>query len=160
MSARFLETHFLTISCYLKKNLLQSGRAASLLVDVLLHYREQQKYKLHEFVIMPNHAHILLSPLITIERSVQLIKGGFSFRANNELSSRGSVWQPSYWSRRVRDSEEYNAFRKYTHMNPVRKHLIESPQSWPFSSATGDWQLDSPPARFHVHQDCFGSAEL
>lgn len=147
MADRYLDTQFLTISSYLKTNILQSRRSASLLIDVILHYREQKKFELHEFVIMPNHAHILLSPLITIERSVQLIKGGFSYRISREHGFSGSVWQPSYYSRRVRDTNEYQAFVTYIHMNPVRKHLVERIEDWEFSTAGMRWILDEPPQR-------------
>ena len=56
---------------------------ASLLIDVLLHYQTQGEYHLHEFVIMPNHFHLLITPIppVTIERAIQFIKGGFSYRA-------------------------------------------------------------------------------
>ena len=40
---------------------------AQLLVDVLHHYREQTKYLLHEFVVMPNHFHLLITPVETLE---------------------------------------------------------------------------------------------
>jgi len=52
------------------------------MMDVLVHYREQMRYVLHEFVIMPDHLHLLLTPEadISIERALQLIKGGFSYR--------------------------------------------------------------------------------
>src|SRR6266566_7977562 len=34
---------------------------------------------------MPDHFHVLITPTITLERALQLIKGGFSFRATKEL---------------------------------------------------------------------------
>jgi len=43
---------------------------------------------------------------------MQLIKGGFSFRAKRELGFTHNIWQPSYYDRRVRDAEEYFAFRE------------------------------------------------
>ena len=68
---------------------------ARLLIDVLYNYRKQNKYLLHEFVVMPNHFHLLLSPEseTTLERGLQLIKGGFSFRAKKELEFTGEIWQ-------------------------------------------------------------------
>ena len=44
-------------------------RAARLLVDVLFHYRRQGKFLLHEFVLMPDHFHVLLTPAETLERA-------------------------------------------------------------------------------------------
>jgi putative transposase len=51
---------------------------------------------------MPDHFHLLITPFETLERSLQLIKGGFSFRAKKELGFGGEVWQNSYYDRRVR----------------------------------------------------------
>lgn len=80
-------TYFITADCWEKKRLLQSERMALLLIDVFYHYRSQKKYVLHEFVVMPHHFHLLITPLgSTLERTMQLIKGGFSFRAGKEFS--------------------------------------------------------------------------
>jgi putative transposase len=92
---------------------------AGLFVEVLLHYRIQGKYLLHEFVVMPDHFHLLLTPIETLERAVQLIKGGFSYRAKKELGFTHEIWQPSYYDRRARDAEEYFAFREYIRRNAV-----------------------------------------
>jgi putative transposase len=88
-----------------KQDILQSDRIAGLFVDVLLHYRQQQKYLLHEFVVMPDHFHLLITPQESLERAMQLIKGGFSFRAKRELGFIHEIWQPSFYDRRVRDVE-------------------------------------------------------
>ncbi len=60
--------YFITACTFQKKNLLQSDRMAGLLVEVLLHYRAERKYLLHEFVVMPDHFHLLLTPVVTLER--------------------------------------------------------------------------------------------
>ena len=52
-------------------------RTAQLFVGVLQHYRLQEKYLLHQFVLMPDHFHLLITPALTLERAMQLIKGGF-----------------------------------------------------------------------------------
>jgi REP element-mobilizing transposase RayT len=69
------DTYFVTASAADKKSLLQSGRMADLFLELLRHYRGQHKYLLHEFVVMPNHFHLLLTPEVTLERALQLIKG-------------------------------------------------------------------------------------
>ena len=50
---------------------------------------------------------------------MQLIKGGFSFRAKRELGFMHEIWQPSFYDRRVRDAEEYFAFREYIRQNAL-----------------------------------------
>jgi putative transposase len=141
-------TYFITADCWEKKRLLQSERMAGLLIDVLYHYRTQKKYLLHEFVVMPHHFHLFITPTdSTLERTMQLIKGGFSFRAGKEFSMKAEIWQTSFHDRRVRDAEEYGRFRKYIHDNPVKAGLAPSPEQWPYSSASGKFELDDVPQR-------------
>ena len=91
-------TYFVTTSTWEKKNILQSERMAELLINVLHHYRAQQKYLLHEFVVMPNHFHLLISPIkeTTLERAMQLIKGGFSFRPRRSWESKARFGRPVF----------------------------------------------------------------
>jgi putative transposase len=113
------------------------------LVDTLAHYRDQRKYLLHEFVIMPDHIHLLFTPAeeISLERAMQFVKGGFSFR----LKAHGPVWQASFSNHRVRDFEDYENHREYIRMNPVRARLASRPEAYPYSSAAGMMRLDPIP---------------
>ena len=78
---------------------------------------------------------------------MQLIKGGFSYRARKELNFTGDIWQPSYYDRRVRDLEEYVSFREYIRRNPVKKGLALLPEEYVYSSAAMRVELDSLPQR-------------
>jgi len=140
-------TYFITADAFQKHSLFQSDRMAGLLVEVLFHYRSQEKYLLHEFVVMPDHFHLLLTPTLTLERALQLIKGGFSFRAKKELGFAGEIWETSYYDHRVRDWEEYCAFRTYIHQNPVKKGLCVRAEEYPYSSARPGVALDPVPQR-------------
>ena len=139
--------YFITASTLQKRNILQSDRMARLFLDVLLHYRGQRKYLLHEFVVMPDHFHLLITPVETLERSMQLIKGGFSYRARKELGFAHEIWQPSYYDRRVRDMQEYFSFREYIRQNPVKRGLAENPEKYLYCSAWPEIQLDSASQR-------------
>ena len=101
------------------------------------------KYLLHEFVIMPDHMHLLITPSeeISLERAMQFIKGGFSFR----LKWSGPVWQAGFSNHRVRDFEDYEKHKEYIRMNPVRARLVEKPENYPYSSASGRFRLDGAP---------------
>ena|ERR1700722_6322511 len=83
------QTYFVTTSAWQNQALFQSKRCADLFLTTLFAYRDQSKFLVHEFVLMPNHAHILLTlgSNVTLERAVQFIKGGFSFRAGKDLGS-------------------------------------------------------------------------
>jgi putative transposase len=52
---------FVTSTTAGRRALLQFGRMAQLPVDVLGENRRKRRLLLHEFVIMPNHFHLLLT---------------------------------------------------------------------------------------------------
>jgi putative transposase len=140
-------TYFVTSSTWMKKRLLQSSRSAELLIELIYQYRAGKKNLLHEFVVMPNHLHLLLTPLrpTTLEQAVGMIKGAFSYHASRNFGLLGEIWQTSFTDRRVRNHSEYQRFRTYIHYNPVKAHLAATPKEFPFSSATGSFELDPIP---------------
>ena len=143
-------TFFVTSSTWEKRGLLQSARAAELLIDVLYHYRRQQKYLLHEFVIMPDHFHLLITvgAEMTVEKAVQLIKGGFAFRAGRELGFRAPVWQKGFSEVRVNEREAFFGVREYIHANPVRRGLVARAEDWEWSSTR--WYAGIRPVRIEI----------
>ena len=141
-------TYFVTANVLGKKSLFQVDKIARLFVDVLLHYRTQKKYLLHEFVVMPDHFHLILTPTgITGERAGQFVKGGFSFQLIKSLKVKRDPWQPSFMDRRIRDSLEYARFRNYIWQNPVKRFLAKTPEDYPYSSANPSFHLDPAPQR-------------
>jgi putative transposase len=94
------------------------------MLSTLNHY-DGTGYKLHAFVVMPDHLHLLISPFESVEKSVQLIKGGFSFRAKRELEWKGEIWQPGFTDHRVRDEEDWLRHLQYIRTNPIDARLTE-----------------------------------
>jgi putative transposase len=83
--------------------------------------------------------------LTRLEKAVQFIKGGFSYRAKKELRSNMEVWQKGFSDHRVRDSSDYRVHAIYIRQNPLRKHLCEQAERYPYSSASGRFELDDAP---------------
>ena len=131
----FDRTFFVTTVTWQRTPLFRNPQTAELMMDVLAHYGEQSRYALHEFAVMPDHLHLLITPAtdISLERAVQLIKGGFSYRL--EKSKGGLVWQESFTNHRIRDEQDYADHSEYIRMNPVRAKLVERPELYPYSSA-------------------------
>ena len=127
-----------------RRSLFNTDRWAKLLIDTVYHYRGAA-YLLHEFAIMPDHIHVLMTPLTSLEKAVQFIKGGFSFRAKKELGSNMAVWQKGFHDHRIRDAGDYVQHVRYIRENPVRKHLCEGASEYPFSSAHPGFELDAVP---------------
>ncbi|MGB8918311.1 MAG: transposase [Candidatus Sulfotelmatobacter sp.] len=137
-------TFFVTTVTWQRVPIFRKDTRALLLIDVLLDYRNQGKYLLHEFVVMPDHLHILLTPAagISVERAVQFIKGGYSYRLRKEEKIR--IWQQSFTSHRIRDTEDYERHCEYILVNPVRAGLVRD-AAYPFSSTGVQCRLDGMP---------------
>jgi putative transposase len=133
-----------TSSTWGRRALFQKERWARLLIDTLYHYRGTA-YLLHAFVIMPDHIHVVLTPRTSLEKAVQFIKGGFSYRAKKELRSNLEVWQKGFSDHRIRDASDYCIHRIYVQQNPVRKNLCEGAGEYPYSSAYSGFELGPVP---------------
>jgi len=142
-----IRTFFITSVTAERRNILQSDRMARLFIDVLQENRKKERFLLHEFVVMPNHFHLLITPAyeIPLEKVIQYIKGGFSFRAKKELEFRPAIWQESFTNHRIRDADDYAKHRTYIVENPVRAKLAERAESFPYSSAFPGTDLDAAP---------------
>jgi putative transposase len=70
-------TFFATTKTSQGLSLLQSERNATLMIDVLRSYVAAGKFRLHDFVVMPDHLHLLITvgADMTIEKAMQLVKG-------------------------------------------------------------------------------------
>ena len=113
--------------------LLQSERNATLLIDTLRSYVVAGKFRLHDFVIMPNHVHLLMTvgDGMTIEKAMQLIKGEFSYRLRKECGYLGEVWQRGFSEQRVESRQSYLQHRGYIAANPVKARLVDLPEEFP-----------------------------
>ena len=110
---------------------------ASLFIDVLRSYTQAGRFTVHDFVVMPNHVHILLTVPgeISLEKAVQLIKGGFSFRAKRELGFQGEIWQRGFSDVRIADSASFRQHRAYIEANPVKAGVVVLAEDYAYSSA-------------------------
>jgi putative transposase len=137
------QTYFVTAKTWESRALFRAEPWARLFFQNLLAHKDS--YLLHEFVLMPDHFHLLLSPSIPLERTAQFVKGGFSYRAKKELGSNAEVWQRGFSDHRIRDVEDYELHVQYIHLNPVKKHLCEEPSEYKYSSAYPGWKLGPIP---------------
>lgn len=121
----------------------------NIFVETLQRYRASGFYKLHAFVLMPEHFHVLLTPSdeVTIERAVQYIKGGSAHRIGKELVIRFPVWQRGYSDHRIRDAQDFAVHVRYIEQNPVKRRLATAAKEYAWSSASGGYSTDDTPQR-------------
>jgi putative transposase len=92
------------------------------------------KFRLRDFVVMPDHLHVLLTvgDGMTVERAMQFIKGGFSYRLKKECGYWGELWQRGFSETRVEDRQSFMKHRDYIAANPVKAGLVDSQEEFPY----------------------------
>ena len=140
-------TYFVTTKTWENRSVFQVPAVADIVVQKLISYREQGAYLLHEFVIMLDHLHLLLTPRdsVTLEKAMQLIKGGSSHAIHTQRGHKMQIWQSGFHEAAVRDFADYDAKARYIRSNPIAAKLVERPEDWPHSSANPRFQLDPIP---------------
>lgn len=109
------QTYFVTFQTAERTPFFRHERWAELMLAVLGRY--EQEFALHDFVIMVDHLHLLLTPIKPVERSVQLIKGAFSYQAKREFQWTRNIWQPEFSDHRSRDAEDAQVHVTYIAKN-------------------------------------------
>jgi len=156
---RSARTFFATTKTSQGRPLLQSERNATLMIDVLRSYVGAGKFRLHDFVIMPDHVHLLMTVGggMTVEKAMQFIKGGFSYRLKKEFGYLGEVWQRGFSERRVENRQSFLAHREYIAANPVKAGLVDWPERYPHCFAF--WQRRRQRGLKPREGPCCGTAE-
>jgi len=128
-----------------RQPLFETSRLADLFIETLLHYRTLGHYKLHAYVVMPDHVHLLLTPQsITLEQAVGLIKNGFAYR----LDSKEPVWADNFTGYSVANLHDLEIVRAHLHQLPVRANLAAAAELYPHSSAYRQAPaIELPPSR-------------
>jgi putative transposase len=91
---------------------------------------------LHAFVIMPNHVHLLCTPVVSLAEVLRRNKGPTARLANGLLGRHGvKFWQEEYFDRIVRIGDEFGRIRRYIEWNPVKAGLVALPEEFRWSSA-------------------------
>ena len=105
-------------------------------LDKLSEYSQQHQVKIHSYVLMTNHVHLLLTP--DEPGGVSLLMqalGRYYVRYINQTYRRtGTLWEGRYKSSLV-DSDNYLlTVYRYIELNPVRAQMVNHPLEYPWSS--------------------------
>jgi len=116
---------------------LKESCIAECLLAALQRRQEQKLFRLHAYVVMANHVHVLLAPLRSLAEITRLVKGATARHANNILGRTGvPFWQDESFDHWIRSAAEWNRIRDYIERNPVLAGLVRNPKDWPWSSAS------------------------
>ena len=99
------------------------------IVEEVLRHEEGTKYRLEDFIVMPNHVHVLVSPLgkHTLSEITQAWKSTSAHRVNKLLGRTGTFWQKESFDHIVRSAEQAQKFRQYIQGNPCGLRGREAP---------------------------------
>jgi putative transposase len=124
------KVYFLTFCTHNRRALSPGSR--SIVLETCL-FGNGKLFQLHTAVVMPDHVHLLLTPLIdeqgpiSIPEIMQAIKGTLAHRINKYLGRKGRVWQDESFDRAMREVEDVGGKIEYILGNPVRAGLVMNP---------------------------------
>jgi len=121
--------------------ILQRAACAKIVQDALI-FLHGKRYELIAWVIMPNHVHLMarFEQGQSVSKAMHSLKSFTANEINKVRSSSGPVWQAESFDRFIRGEEHFNWTLRYIHENPVVAKLCQSPELFPWSSASGSWQ--------------------
>ena len=99
--------------------LLRQTDVREMVVSALL-FHHGTRYVLHHFVVMPNHVHLLATPIgdYDLMKTIGSVKRFTANAINKALGTKGVVWQRLMFDHLVRDAGQYDAIVKYIDANP------------------------------------------
>jgi len=116
---------------------LQRTDISMMVAEALRHFHGTE-YLLDDWVIMPNHVHVILWPManFTLSEIMQSRKRHTARQANRLLGRTGEpFWQPESFDHWIRNDEEKARIRRYIRDNPVKAGLCATPEEWRWGSA-------------------------
>jgi REP element-mobilizing transposase RayT len=116
---------------------LARSEIASIVQGAICHFHAQ-RYFLSAWCIMPNHVHVVVTPMAGHSPSAifHSWKSFTAHRANNLLQAKGTFWERESFDHLIRSADQFEGFVDYVEKNPVAAGLCRSPADWPFSSCS------------------------
>lgn len=132
------ETHFVTYALLDRDACDLTRRALARILIEALQFRHEERYLLHDWVIMPDHVHLLIWPMATDEGFFSLssitgpMKGWTAHEINRRIGRRGGLWEDESFDHVVRNRASFREIAFYIWMNPVNAGLVDDPREWPW----------------------------
>jgi leucyl-tRNA synthetase len=108
-------------------SILKCSENREIVAQALRHF-DGERYKLYSFVIMPNHVHVLFSPMNghQVPDIMHSWKSFTSKQIGKMIGDEGRLWQPEYFDRLIRSEKHFNKVLEYISANPVKANLAQS----------------------------------
>jgi putative transposase len=91
-------------------------------------------FELFNFTVMGNHVHFLIKPGegASLSEIMQWIKCNFAKMWNKKHHTKGHLWGERFFSRIIRDEEDFAKTSEYIDNNPVEAKLVKKAEDWKF----------------------------
>ena len=162
--------HFITCSCYHRQPQLATAQHRDLFLSVLEEARQNYRFVVHGYVIMPEHFHLLMTEPEDGDPSVvmKVIKERFSKRVHQRHEGApliapfamsgfpdcepARVWQKRFYDFNVWTEQKEIEKLRYIHRNPVKRGLVEKPEQWRWSSFRSYLYQETGPVRVRFQE--------
>ena len=141
---------FITFTCFRRRQLLTSHAVIVEFLTQLNEIRRTYCIKLHAYVVMPEHVHLVLHPPDSLKLGP--IIGELKSKSASRILQKNLVapplictvvkdgvlrrafWQPRCYDHNCRSRDTVIEKIAYCHMNPVQRGLVNEPVDWRWSS--------------------------
>jgi len=119
-----------------RQMILKEKEDKEALLETLTRYKERFSFKLYGFVIMDNHAHLVMetSSSNNISKIMQGITLSYSQKFRNKYDYVGYVWQGRFRSQIIDGDAYILECLNYIHNNPVRANMVQEAKDYLWSS--------------------------
>ena len=152
-------TYFLTFTIKHWYYIFDRHNRFEILADSLTYCQKHKHLKIHAYVFMLNHIHLIISSPDAIGfvrdfkkfTSKEMQKNIIAFEANvlklfKKATGEGyEFWQPSNMPKIIESEDFLNQKIEYIHYNPVRKQYVNNPEDWVWSSANAESGIQVDP---------------
>ena len=155
------EIYFITFTIFGWQNIFTTDKYCQLVFKWFNHMKTSYGNKLHGYVIMPNHLHLLLYISRTSPKLSTLIQNGkrflaygivdylkadgktdllsyFQKYADKKHNAKHKIFEPRYDSLLIQSDKFFYEKLNYIHNNPcqLKWHLVAQPEDYKYSSAS------------------------
>jgi putative transposase len=126
------------------------GDAAQHAVAALDEAASRSSFDVLSYVLMPDHAHLLVLGLTETSNAVRLVqrfKEITGFRSKQRYAR--PMWQRSFYDHVVRRNEDLVTIARYIVQNPIRAGLVQAEDEWPYLGGSLLAGAEAPPLRPH-----------
>jgi len=132
-----------------------NAKYCNIITDSLKFCKKQGKFKIHAFVILDNHIHLIISGTnlakqikefksftareivkqLKLDNKEWLLNQFAFFRKKYKTESTYQIWQEGVHPKMIQSHKMFKQKIEYIHNNPVRKGLVDIAEHWVYSSA-------------------------